>query len=146
MFPCGRVAGRPLNRRDFLTRSANGFGAVALSALLADWVPRVQADDDAEPAGSSAFALPGEGPERDLPLHGRRAVAGRHVRSEAAAPARSTASRSSMKMEPTQFNNNGNTLGCPWKFHEYGQSGHAGQRPVPARGPARRRPGGRSAR
>ena len=28
-----------------------------------------------------------------------------------------------MKMEPTQFNNNGNTLGCPWKFRNYGQSG-----------------------
>lgn len=28
-----------------------------------------------------------------------------------------------MKMEPTQFNNNGNTLGSPWAFHQYGQSG-----------------------
>jgi hypothetical protein len=28
-----------------------------------------------------------------------------------------------MKMEPTQFNNNGNTLGCPWEFKNYGQSG-----------------------
>ncbi|MBA3939464.1 MAG: DUF1501 domain-containing protein, partial [Planctomycetes bacterium] len=28
-----------------------------------------------------------------------------------------------MKMEPTQFNNNGNTLGSPWAFKNYGQSG-----------------------
>jgi hypothetical protein len=28
-----------------------------------------------------------------------------------------------MKMEPTQFNNNGNTFGSPWKFHQYGESG-----------------------
>jgi hypothetical protein len=28
-----------------------------------------------------------------------------------------------MKMEPTQFNNNGNTLGSPWKFSNHGQSG-----------------------
>lgn len=28
-----------------------------------------------------------------------------------------------MKMEPTQFNNNGNTFGSPWKFQNYGQSG-----------------------
>ncbi len=28
-----------------------------------------------------------------------------------------------MKMEPTQFNNNGNTLGSPWTFRNYGQSG-----------------------
>jgi hypothetical protein len=28
-----------------------------------------------------------------------------------------------MKMEPTQFDNNGNTLGSPWKFNQYGESG-----------------------
>src|SRR5207244_6026176 len=28
-----------------------------------------------------------------------------------------------MKMEPTQFNNNGNTLASPWSFKNYGQSG-----------------------
>jgi hypothetical protein len=28
-----------------------------------------------------------------------------------------------MKMEPTQFDNNGNTLGSPWKFAQHGQSG-----------------------
>jgi hypothetical protein len=28
-----------------------------------------------------------------------------------------------MKMEPTQFNNNGSTLGSPWKFKQYGKSG-----------------------
>ncbi|MBI1369636.1 MAG: DUF1501 domain-containing protein [Planctomycetes bacterium] len=27
------------------------------------------------------------------------------------------------KMEPTQFNNNGNTLASPWKFRRYGESG-----------------------
>ena len=30
-----------------------------------------------------------------------------------------------MKIEPTQFNNNGSTLGSPWKFQNYGQSGIA---------------------
>ncbi len=28
-----------------------------------------------------------------------------------------------MKMEPTQFNNNGNTLKSPWKFKQYGKCG-----------------------
>ena len=28
-----------------------------------------------------------------------------------------------LKMEPTQFNNNGNTLGSPWAFRQHGQSG-----------------------
>ena len=27
------------------------------------------------------------------------------------------------KIEPTQFNNNGASLGSPWKFQQYGQSG-----------------------
>ena len=30
-----------------------------------------------------------------------------------------------MKIEPTQFNNNGSTFGSPWKFQNYGQSGIA---------------------
>ncbi len=28
-----------------------------------------------------------------------------------------------MKIEPTQFDNNGTTMPCPWKFQQYGQSG-----------------------
>ncbi|MEX2026040.1 MAG: DUF1501 domain-containing protein, partial [Pirellulaceae bacterium] len=28
-----------------------------------------------------------------------------------------------MKIEPTQFNNNGSTFGCPWKFQQHGDSG-----------------------
>jgi len=28
-----------------------------------------------------------------------------------------------MKIEPTQFNNNGNTFGSPWKFQPHGESG-----------------------
>lgn len=28
-----------------------------------------------------------------------------------------------LKMEPTQFNDNGATLGCPWAFKQYGESG-----------------------
>jgi len=28
-----------------------------------------------------------------------------------------------MKVQPTQFDDNGNTLGSPWKFQQYGESG-----------------------
>ena len=45
-----------------------------------------------------------------------------------------------MKMEPTQFNNNGNTLGCPWKFKQYGQSGMPVSDLFPHVGDVRRRP------
>ena len=37
-YPCHRVS-RPLSRREMLLRSANGFGAAALAALLASERP-----------------------------------------------------------------------------------------------------------
>ena len=46
-----------------------------------------------------------------------------------------------VQVEPTQFNNVGNVLNRPWKFQQHGESGHPGQRPVPARRQVRRRPG-----
>jgi hypothetical protein len=122
MFPCGRVAGRPLTRRELLARSANGFGAVALSALLADWVPGVQADETRNPlaprpshfparARSVIFLYMDGGPSQVDTFDPKPRLRLEHGRPFG------------MKMEPTQFNNNGNTLGCPWAFHEYGQSG-----------------------
>ena len=48
-----------------------------------------------------------------------------------------------MKMEPTQFNNNGNTLGSPLEVRPARPERHAGQRSVSARRPARRRSGHR---
>ncbi len=32
-----------------------------------------------------------------------------------------------MKMEPTQFDNNGNTLGSPWKFQQHGEERAVGE-------------------
>ena len=46
-----------------------------------------------------------------------------------------------VKTHPTQFNNVGNVLGCPWKFRQLRRERHPGQRPVSARRPVRRRPG-----
>ena len=55
--------------------AANGFGAVALAALLAE-----------EGHGCRSPSNPSQaGPQRHLPLHGRRPVAGRHLRLQAAA-------------------------------------------------------------
>ncbi len=74
---CGRFIETPLTRRDMLLRCANGFGAVALAALLAE-EGRASA-----PLASAAFS--GSRPQRHLPVHGRRPVAGGHLRSQAAA-------------------------------------------------------------
>ncbi len=48
-----------------------------------------------------------------------------------------------VKTQPTQFNNVGNVLGCPWKFRQYGESGIPVSDLFPARRPVRRRPGDR---
>jgi len=36
MFPCQRYISPPMSRRDLLSQAAHGFGAVALSTMLAE--------------------------------------------------------------------------------------------------------------
>ena len=71
-----------------LIRCANGFGAVALAGLLRRPGVRPRPAERARgdrAARASPPAFPGQGEERHLPVHGRRPVAGRHVRPQAAA-------------------------------------------------------------
>jgi len=106
-----------------LIRCANGFGAFALMALLGDKAF----------AGASAGAGPNPMSSRPphFPAKARNVIflymdggpsqvdtfdPKPRLRKEHGQPFK-------MKMEPTQFNNNGNTLGCPWEFKNYGQSG-----------------------
>jgi len=105
-----------------LAQCAGGFGAIALAGLLSDRAFAGLANG----AGSSL--------RPSFPHHAPRA---RNViflymdggpsqvdtfdpkpllQSESGQPFR-------MKMEPTQFNNNGNALGSPWKFRHYGSCG-----------------------
>ncbi len=67
MSCCGRYL-NPLNRREMLQRCANGFGALALSALWADH--EVQCRNDASRRHSEI---------RHLSVHGWRAVADGYV-------------------------------------------------------------------
>ena len=80
-YPCNRLV-RPLSRREMLARSANGFGAAALAALLAAEEAR---GADAVAVRPQEAALSRQGQERHLPVHGRRPVAGRYLRPQAAA-------------------------------------------------------------
>ena len=85
MFPCHRYTPLPHSRRAFLRQAGCGFGAVALAAL---WKQQEiggaeAADDRSARAKRPHFRR--EGQERHLSVHGWRAVAGRYVRSEAAA-------------------------------------------------------------
>ena len=78
------------DRRSFLRQTSAGFGALALSALHANWTngPIARRRGTVRlrrPARAEAAALCGSGQARDLPLHGRGPVAYRHVRLEARA-------------------------------------------------------------
>ena len=111
-----------LSRREMLTKTACGFASVALTALLAEEsraAPTSSAKDPWEPRASH-FAAKAKnviylymdgGPSQVDSFDPKPKLAEYHGKPFP------------MKMEPTQFNNNGNTLASPWKFQNYGQSG-----------------------
>jgi len=113
-----------------LLRCANGFGAVALAALMNDRAFGSGSHVDAAPV-----ATPVGDPMAPRPTHFRpRArnviflyMDGGPSQMDTFDPkpllTKEHGEPFKMKMEPTQFNNNGNTLGSPWKFKQYGQSG-----------------------
>ena len=76
-----------LARRWFLQQCGVGLGAAALADLLGDQTARRR-----QPAGTEAAALPGEGEERHLPVHGRRPEPPGTVRQQAGAWRSGTAS------------------------------------------------------
>jgi hypothetical protein len=101
-----------------LLRCANGFGGLALAALLADrsygavsnsLAPR--SSHFAPKAANVIFLYMDGGPAQMDTFDPKPLLTKEHGQPF------------KMKMEPTQFNNNGNTFGSPWKFKNYGQSG-----------------------
>ena len=111
-------ASRTVSRRAMLARCANGFGALALTSLLADkaiasaansLAPR--ASHHAPRARSVIFLYMDGGPSQVDTFDPKPRLTAENGKPFA------------MKMEPTQFNNNGNTLGSLWEFQQHGQSG-----------------------
>ena len=93
---------RAITRRHFFKQSGFGIGGLALSSLLDERLlaqrckslaPREYADRLGQRRRQGA-ALRAEGQEHHLPVHGRRAVAARPVRSQADAAGATTARRS----------------------------------------------------
>jgi hypothetical protein len=123
MFPCNHTAGSFVNRREMLARCAGGFGAVALSALFPERVSAgVAAQSGASPLSpkpthfaskvrSIIFLYMDGGPSQVDTFDPKPRLAAENGQPFG------------MKMEPTQFNNNGSTLASPWEFKQYGQSG-----------------------
>lgn len=122
MPSCGKIQGCPLSRREMLRTCANGFGAVALAALLGE-----RAYGGVPVVGESAMA----------PLRPQFAARAKNIiflymdggvaQMDTFDPKpRLTEDHGkpfAAPMEPTQFNNNGNTLGSPWTFQQHGESG-----------------------
>ncbi|HZL38089.1 MAG TPA: DUF1501 domain-containing protein [Tepidisphaeraceae bacterium] len=115
---CGQFISAPLSRRQMLSRCAGGFGAVALASLLGQRAYGGAAQPFAARAPhyparakSVIFLYMDGGPSQMDTFDPKPLLTREHGQPF------------KMKMEPTQFNNNGNTLGSPWKFKSGGKSG-----------------------
>jgi len=111
-----------MSRRSMLSRCGMGFGALALQALLGDWA---KADQPAPKNSPLAPRKPHYAPKVKSVIFLYMDGGVSQVDSFDPKPLlqKENGQPFKMKMEPTQFNNNGNTLGSPWKFKQYGQSG-----------------------
>ncbi|MBA4188461.1 MAG: DUF1501 domain-containing protein [Planctomycetaceae bacterium] len=110
-----------MSRRELLTRSANGFGAAALASMFAD-EGLAHAGDAVDPFAPKKPPLPAkaksvivlfmDGGPSQVDTFDPKPMLDKFNGKPFPA-----------KVEPTQFNNIGNTLGSPWKFKKYGQCG-----------------------
>ncbi len=124
---CRRFLDPGLTRREMLLRCSNGFGALALAAL---WCEPAFGAAIREEAGAS----PAPGSSARPPHHPAKArsviflyMDGGPSQVDTFDPKprldREHGQPIKVKTHPTQFNNVGNVLRCPWKFRRYGQSG-----------------------
>ncbi len=121
---CCRFAQSPLTRREMLVQCANGFGAVALTALLGDHAFGGPAWSDKSGQGTAPL----------LTHHPPRAanviflyMDGGPSQVDTFDPKprldREHGQPIKMKVPATQFNNVGTVMKSPWKFRQHGQSG-----------------------
>lgn len=107
------------SRRDWLSRAANGFGSVALFAMMAE-----QARSESNGRGATPLAYPQraksiiflymDGGPSQVDTFDPKPMLDKYNGED---PSKF------FKVSPTQFNNNGTVLKSPWTFKKYGQSG-----------------------
>ncbi len=105
-----------------LRNTACGFGSVALAGLMADKSYAGIADAGANSLASRPTHFPAK-VKRVVFLYMDGGPS--HVDTWDPKPllTKEHGQPFKMKMEPTQFDNNGATMGSPWKFKNYGESG-----------------------
>jgi hypothetical protein len=120
MHHCRRFH-RPLTRREMLLRCANGFGAVALAALLAEQSGGEPADTSAPrrvqhhpPRARNVIFLYMDGGPSQIDTFDYKPLLERYHGRDP---------HTVFRVEPTQFNNVGRVMASPWRFRRYGQSG-----------------------
>ena len=105
------------NRREWLQRSSNGFGAIALSAMLAEESraeTKMPALHHPAKAKSVIFLYMDGGPSQVDTFDYKPKL----EKFDGQDPHKVLE-----KVEPTQFANVGKVMASPWKFKQYGQSG-----------------------
>jgi hypothetical protein len=123
MFPCNHTASSFVSRREMLSRCAGGFGALALSALFPE---RVFGALNSVPQTGSLSPKPTHFTPRVRNVIFLYMDGGPSQVDTFDPKPRLTAENGQpfgLKMEATQFNNNGATLASPWEFKQHGQSG-----------------------
>jgi hypothetical protein len=125
MHACKNYQPRPITRRQMLQQSAIGFGAIALAALSNEQSQAASVQSQIANLKSQIPPLPHFPPKVRNVIFCYMDGGVSAVDSFNPKPllTKEHGQPFKMKMEPTQFNNNGNTLGSPWKFKNYGQSG-----------------------
>jgi len=129
---CNRFIRPPLTRRQLLTRCANGFGALALTALLAEEGYGAILASDVSPKGRRDPRDPFAPRQPHFPATAKNVIFlymdGGPSQVDTFDPkprlARENGQRIKIKNLPkTQFNNVGAVLKSPWEFKRYGESG-----------------------
>ncbi len=125
---CGRFGAAATTRREMLSRAANGFGAVALAALLSDRSLAADSSPSISTRGRTDPLAP------RAPHHSAKAknviflfMDGGPSQLDTFDPKprldREHGKPIQVKTHPTQFNNVGAVLKSPWKFRPRGASG-----------------------
>jgi len=111
--------GRP-SRRELLARAANGFGAVALAALLADDGRATDTRVSGKPVrhhpakAKSVIFLYMDGGPSQIDTFDYKPLLEKHDGKDP---------HKVFKVEPTQFNDVGKVMASPWKFKRHGDTG-----------------------
>ena len=101
-----------------LARCANGFGGIAMASMLAN-------EANAKPTNPLAPKKPHFAPKAKsiIFLYMDGGPASMDTFDPKPRLTKENGKPFGLKMEATQFNSRGNTLGSPWKFQHYGQAG-----------------------